>query len=716
MGARLFETFTNWSGGVVTSVFADACPPTASPRGYNSQLEDQGLGQAGVRKRRGFSVVNVTPTTSSSAIIGQAEFKELETDGTFTRAHLGITAAGQLVQRNSDDTLTSLAAAATFVATTSAFPDFAEANNCIFIVNGTNAKKWNGTALTGIGITAPAAAPGATGGAAGNMSGVWDIAIAYKNSGTGHVSSRSAYASTTNLSSQLTTVTWTASTDAQVDEVVIYVRKGTLSSQFWQATTAANATETANINISDATFLAYVTIAPTTISNDPPPSGIKYACYHKGRMFFATDTTVYWSKAHEPESFNLQTDYEPINLKDGQKITGLLSKGDVLIIFKTDSTWGIFGDSPQSWVISPIYEDIGNVSHRSIVRAEGYVGWWSQTYGPQLTVDFGGRPRQIGNELISETIGPANLDYSQLSLVAGVYDALGQRILWAVPELNATANTLILPFSTNLLSWESNKWDPMVVSSWGVADDADGQPKVYLGGAYGQFFKWDDAESDGMRSTLTDAVTPCAKTGTFTATSTSQSSISLTASAVLDTEGSGLVGRRITVVDSNIRQVATVRPQITTNTTTTLTLDVPITGLTVASAYSVYIGGPAFEWDTKWGNYGDPWSKKRYEYLFVHMKTTSSAVNAYLEMAFTFDTAAGALRDESFDTDAPSATWDSDLWDSSVWGTFGAMMKRIRIGRTGREYRLRVRQLEPDKQLSLLKVGVQAERLGTRLG
>lgn len=690
----LYQVQENWAGGVNTSGQPDAIGDDSSPRARNTALAFISKGRAVMQKRRGMSTMNASPTGGSNpAVIGQREFRKLAS-GVFTNYHVLVTNVGRVETISTNGTVTNISTALT---TGDLYPDFATANNLLFIVNGTDKKKFNGTVLQNFGITAPASAPTlADSGVAGSPNGTYEARVTFYNSATGAESSAGPTSGTVTVASKkIDFSSIPTSADSQVTSRKLYLRNTSTQANFYLATTINdNTTTTYQYNAADSTL---ITLGPDTAENNPPPSGIKYLATHRSRLFAADDTTLYYSKVLFPEAFD--PDFtESVNPNDGQKITAIHAAHDVLIIFKSSSMYVLVGDDPNDWSIRLVDSDIGCVSHRSVVTVEGRTYFWSEQ-GPMVW-DGEGKPVPIGLPYIASTISADNLGFVSLSIICAAPDLTRQRVMFAVPGEGQVRNTLILPFNYRLGVWESDIWDPIDVASLGVADDANGQPWVFIGGYGGQVFKWWNADNDGVASGTT-------MSGTFVAGATSVSTIT-DAGAAFDTTGNGLKERKVTVIDSNGLQVGSIRPHITSNTATSVTLHVSVTGLTIGATYTYTIGGPAFELDTPWNDFSLPFHKKRYEFLFIEALSTGSSVNVTCDMAFNHDTSTGMTRSLTFTTTAPSAEWGSGIWDSSSWGTQANVTTRKRVGRTGKNHRVRLRNLYPNQSVTVLKIGAQA--------
>ncbi len=695
---QVVEVLENWSDGVNTTLDADDLPPTASPRGFNSILVSVGAGTASVAKRQGMSTMNATPITASPAVIGQYVFKKLSS-GTLTAYHLLVSNARRFDLLAADGTLSEIGA--TTFTTGDLYPAFETMSNLVFIVNGTDAVKYNGTAAQTFGITRPTVGTlSASAGAAGLHNGVYELRVSYANTTSGHESSISDTATATVqvTNSALSWANIPISGDTQVNCRYLYIRNTDTMAHFYRAGTVSNNTATtATTTVLDANLII---VAPDTAENDPPLSTLISLSKHASRLFGTDGTKLYYSNSAKPEGWD-PDNYEEVNPTDGQKLVALHSAHEMLIIFKTDSIYVLDGTNPQSWEIRQVDPTVGCKAPRSIRTVEGITYWWSET-GPMMW-DGANRPIPIGDLFIRTTINATNLNYAQFALVVAEVDYNNQTVIFAVPGASATRNTILLPWNYRLGKWEATKWDPMDVCSMTSVEDAAGKPWVMMGGYAGQVFKWWNATNDGVISGTT--------TGTFVASAASHSTITDNTASFLNTGGK-LIERKVTVLTAAGQPVTTTRPYITTNNGTVLTLSAAITGLTTNATYTYIVGGPDFQWDTGWSVLGLPFHRKRFHYLYSQLEAATAAV--YVDLAFNYDTGAGQTKSLSFT--APSADPGVVLWDSASHGTSTNVNARTRIGRTGTAWKVRYRQHSPGVDVVLLKTGVSAEVMTDKLG
>jgi hypothetical protein len=673
------DAIRNFIGGVVTSEKADQIPSNASPRGRNSYLASIGPEAAVVSKRRGFSTINSTKA-AASAVTGQFQYKRLSS-GTFTRYHLVVLDDGRIGTLASDPggagTYTSIT---TGIFTGSTPCDFAAAQNLAFIVNGTAQKKYDGTNLRNFGITAPATAPSLATGAAGTPSGTYEARVTYVNSSTGHESSAGTTSATVTVVAQkIEFSSIPTSSDAQVDTRKVYLRNTSTQANFYLATTINdNTTTTYSYNQADTLL---VTLGPNSTENNPPPTTVKYLTYHRSRMFAADDNTLYYSQIELPEAFDPDFN-EPVDAQNSQKIKGLASFNDVLVVLKERSMYGIFGVDPDSWSVRLLSADIGCTSHRSITIKEGVMYWWSHL-GPVMWTGEG-FPEPIGLPTLSGTINNTTLDASQYTNVVAASLEQAQLILFSVSDNGDTTNTRTLAWSWRARRWVTDGWNGLEIASLAVVEDNSNRRWTYFGNPNGQVFRFWDTDTDGVPSGTV--------TGTFTAGGTSITTIT---SSGFYTTGDALAYRFVTVEDSNGDLVA--QRRISSNTATVLTLASSITGLTSGATYTFHVGGPCWEWDTKWTDADAPMVKKRFYWFFL--KTEDSAATIRVSLYTDFNDA--IQRRHSFSTNST---------------TKSVLPKRLRAAFSGTNWKARIANRAADAPCTLYEVGMMGDALSSKLG
>lgn len=683
MATIIQDIIDNFSMGVITSSAPNQAAKQSSPRALNSYLAEAGPFGAAAATRRGCTTVNAA-AVAASPIHAQFQYRRLSS-GAYTRYHLLFTVGGGLYYVASDPSgngaYTTISASA-FTASKPR-PEVVQANNMVFAVNGTDAKKLRETTLETFGIAEPATAPTIAAGAAGTPSGTYEARVTFYNSNSGHESSAGPTSSSASVASQQISFTNVpVSADTQVTHRYIYLRNtATMANFYYAGQIADNSTTTFTFNAADSTL---VTKGPNTVENDPPPSGVRTLAWHRARMFAADDTKLYWSKVGFPEAFNT-LQYEYVSPNDGQKITKLFSYGDVLLVFKERSLYGLFGVDPETWQLRLLSADIGCTSVQGVVAAGTTLFWWSER-GPVRWRGIGDQISLIGQDAIRDQLLPSVLAFGEFDEVCVAADPVRELVLFGIAEFGKTRNTLILPWSYRLNCWVSSKWDPLggIASMATVLDDT-GRPWVYYGTYNGQVFRSWDTDTDGVPSGTV--------TGTVTASGTSITSIS-DAGATFYTTSAGLVERMVSLVGSDGTLVG--RRYITANTGTALTLDSAITVVN-GTTYTYHVGGPNFEWDTIQEDSGQPFTQKRYEFVYVQ---TAASSDAYSVWVFPNYATSGQRTHTSV---TPSSS------------TQELVTKRLRVAKTGATWQVRVMCRAADAPQTLYQVGCRGTTLSDHI-
>ncbi len=695
--SELLETLgtDGWPGGVIAATDASLLGPAAAAAGHNSALALSSTGVPYAQKRMGLRVVNSTPLTSVPAIIGQFNYFRIANT---TSYHVLASDDGRLTYMDSDGTVHTINNTLT---AGDHYPDFAVANDLLFIVNGSDKIKWDAATLTAFGITRPTVGSMAgAAGAAGSPSGTYALRVTYANSSTGAESSASDTAtSTVTVTNQKIDVTAVpVSADAQVDTRYIYVRNTATQTQFYRAGTIANNSGTTiTLDFVDANLTI---VAPTTDSNNPPPSGIKYLAFHQERMWAFTDTAGYYSQIGKPEAFPA-ANVEYFGKSSGQRITGAVSDHEILVVFKEDQVYGVFnGNDPAAWQVRLVSSDFGCASHRTIRTTQKWTLWWSR-HGI-IRWDGGADVDDIGMKLYGN---PSDrVDYSNIIRASACYDEGNARYIVAVPSSGSSRADLLLPFNVQLGIFESDQWDPMDAASLGEFVDSDNVPQPFLGGYKGQLFQMWQTNNDGIEP-LTTAKGTWVQSGTTATTITD-------ALATFSTTGGGLVERKVTILNDEGTIITPVRPRISSNTGTTFTLSTGLTGLTSGVTYTYIIGGPNFLWQTGWRTFNIPWTKKRYEFVYLNFKGPGLGFGSAATVNVGFDWLPETIDTKQipFNSSTSQGLWDdpTSLWDISIWDSGGSSRERHRLAQVGWAHQIRVRCPDANQPFAILYLGADS--------
>ena len=109
-----------------------------------------------------------------------------------------------------------------------------------------------------------------------------------------------------------------------------------------------------------------------------PPSNAKYITSHRNRVWIANTSAgksrLHYSALDNPEDWTTSGDagFLDIGKADGEQITGIVSVGSRLVIFKQNSTWVVKNGTPSTFVVEKISSSVGCVAPRTIVAGEKF--------------------------------------------------------------------------------------------------------------------------------------------------------------------------------------------------------------------------------------------------------------------------------------------------------------------------------------------------------
>lgn len=721
----LKDTINHWSLGVVTSGEPDREDlRNALVRGDNVMFTKIAARLATIRKRHGCTLVNSTPFANTSATAGPAivagEHYIYDNAGTEVRYTAAVNADGDVILYQDDGSSTNLTATATLASVLNTgleSPTIVTMNNRLFILDGKGGKiSVKGTSQVDWGVS-PWTITSAVAGAAGSMTGDYDLVVTLYNSQTGAESNISDVTSVTGLAAKKVDIVLPSKAVGLTHFYArLYIRKpaegpglyrilaGTGYDATAQGFPLANSgpTVSVTIDVSDANLEDYILTAPEPDSRGLPPTGIKGAAVFANRLFVHTDTDVYWSEQDMPDAFN-PINVEPIRSPKGGYINGIKTvkiddETSILSVHTGTARHQLTGSVDRStWDWSVADPELGSVSGRSIVEHDGLLFWWSTKSGPVMRDPVGGAVVYIGKELVHDQTGPEAINPAVARLICGA--GSGGRVIWAIPDPQKTRLTRMVVFNTVMRRWESTNWDPMDTACIFANYDTSARAFITFGNYNGQVFRLLKSSNDGVRAGTNQ--------GTFVAASDNILSITDLAAA-FDTTGAGLIERKVTILNAEGLVHGEVRPYITANTSTGLTLSELITGLTVGETYTYLIGGPDFSIETYWWNMGEAFKKKRFDFLYLQFRADSGVSQIIINTAFSYDPLNNL---EVTSLDFTSEHWDTAFWDLAYWDSVAILNRKISLIKVGVNARVQMRNPYPDQGFEVLKIGLLAREL-----
>lgn len=252
---------------------------------------------------------------------------------------------------------------------------FEDVANILYWVDGKNAKKWNGSTVTNLGIVAPVTAPTLSfvSGSLSPLSG-YTYGYCYRNSTDGTLSSMSpASASTGPLTSKNIDLSGDRCTDPQCDKIQIY-RTLDGGSEFNFLAEIANPVS-GTWSFTDSTAdsgLNTDIIAPVAGVNDPPPTGASLIVWHAGRLWVASGNVVYFSAGPDCTNGN-GTEAWPIgnNFAVPGDILGMAPANGALILFTKDNAWVITGTDSSTFAAPILWQAGFGIASRNSLTFDG---------------------------------------------------------------------------------------------------------------------------------------------------------------------------------------------------------------------------------------------------------------------------------------------------------------------------------------------------------
>ncbi len=710
---------------MVLALEGDEIPNNALTRAYNTAFRSESGGKTAIGTRPGLDTINDTPLTDSPAILRGIPYSY--DDGTQHQNYTAIIGNdGKLYYKEPDDDMSGvLAPPANFpYASGLAFTagnyliDGAVMNNSLFLVN-TNGERRSliGTTYEPFGLSpiATVAVAAAATGSAGMPAETYSISVTSYDDDPDEESSSSTPASVTLLAGERIKIdiTPTASETAQYPYWRVYLRRNTTQSNLLRVLVLENvggttivtdgnipiATTTVYVDLSAAQIAAHVLSAPSITENNQPPTSVRFVESFAGRLLLADRRNIYWSNLGKPRGFP-PTNTEEIETGEGDEVTGLHKFSDeICLIFTKTATLGLFGDDPQNWVLRPIDNSTGCVSHMSVVDYDKKAGWWSQEHGP---VEFDGvRIKETADDYLGKLYVVDGVEKSRLNFIVAGRQPEKDRLVYGFTLDGSSRNDVSISYNYKVGRWESDLWDGIDPSAMFTAYDEDGVQRLFVGSYAGQLFKYNgNTKNDGIVSgtVLVENWIPSAATTSV-----------IQGTGFYNSNGK-LVERKVTVVDSENRPVA--RRRITSNTSTALTITPALTGLAIGGSYTVHVGGPDVRLYSKWYDFDMPFNRKRIDRLYLHARSSGESVEVQVATQVNFvdevDDIADALT-------LGGGLWDAGIWDSAEWAGSPSIKRRLAIFRTAHAFRVVILHPQTNEDFVFTKLSALARVLDDRI-
>jgi hypothetical protein len=710
MGEILTPIFESWTEGCNTSIQPDDLPPNAFPRGRNVALKNLGTGKAVVACRPGFLMFTPSTLVTSTYAINARGLFELNTwvAGTgSTAAHytpsliapVAYSTTGAIVRytwTGDSSSCVTITSGASILGTETHW-GFENVQGLGILGNGLATFMTDGTTIATAGVTRPTlgTATTITSTSTGLHNGTYAGRVTFGISSIGFESSASDDTSTT-VTVTNASIAWAGlplSSNPFVDRRYLYVRNTASQANYYRVGTITdNTSTTATTSALDANN---TTIAPSTTVADPPLATCHIFAWFRNRLFASDGRLLYWSGLNKGFGFDSLSSGTFIGTDD-QKITSLVIHNDTLLIMKERAVYALVGDAPSSWVIRVAIPDIGSKG-KAFAQAEGSLYWQSERGPMRWTGD--GEPVQIGLPFISGTL---TTDYGAINDTVALigHDEQNQRILFTFTTLLGEGlGQTTLPYNYRLNRWESDGWDPCIITAWGftTTPKLSGHRTTLCADNYGKVYQMSQA-SVGYDGCSLTALGMTTRDGTV---SVAGGASTVTCTGAFSTSYL-LLGHSVSFTDTAGEMVA--RRYIIAANANTITLNAVVTADgTYTQTCAYHIAQTAIEWDSPWTDLGHTFEKKRFEYCYLLFDATTIAIPLLVEMT---------LDGDDTGTHQTQVSTDPKPTNSLIHVT----PRRVRIGRTGRIWRARITATQAAGEFLLMSVGLRAELLSDKLG
>lgn len=154
------------------------------------------------------------------------------------------------------------------------------------------------------------------------------------------------------------------------------------------------------------------------------------------------------------------------------------------------------------------------------------------------------------------------------------------------------------------------------------------------------------------------------------------------------------------------------RRRITANTTTQITISSAWDSIP-NTTYTYVIGAPQFEVDTPWTPSGDLFLKKRYEFFFSELISQDSGVAVDVDFFKSMNDDL-PVKTITLPVGVAGGTYDAatSIYDTTKFATTALSITKSRMAFVAKAWKARVRNCQPDQDITIYVLGAQSVPLG----
>lgn len=301
-----------------------------------------------------------------------------------------------------------------FTKSTSAQTFFQSVGNQLFLGDGVDLKKWDGTTVTNWGIVAPSTAPTITYPAGSlNITSGYQYGYCFKSSSTLHISTMSPISDNTGKRTGVAvSLAGDRSTDPQVDKIQIYRTTDGPGADYEllaEINNPVSGTWTYTDTAADSALNADI-LAPQALANNPPPAGLVNLTYHASRLWGSVGNIVYYSGGPDTTNGSGNESWPPLNnFPFPSPVTRLVPYSGVLLVFTTNCLWAIYGSDSTTFFDKKYQEGLGLLSYNALdVEGSEIFMFTADRQFVQISPSAGMSEVGFGIADLLETISPAS--------------------------------------------------------------------------------------------------------------------------------------------------------------------------------------------------------------------------------------------------------------------------------------------------------------------
>lgn len=189
-------------------------------------------------------------------------------------------------------------------------------------------------------------------------------------------------------------------------------------------------------------------------------------------------STVYWSRIGEPEGVEPEF-FAEFRTNDGDRITALKQYSGALLAFKERSFHRITGDNPDNFLLQEVSDQYGCLSNRAVATFQDLC-WFLDSKG---VVEYNGSNVKMASNKIEPIIQSMNTLAAKDNAAALHVKDLNE-VWFAIPTNGATLNNLVIAYDYLADAW--TKYEGVNVSSLWLGRGAVGTRQPIFGGYRGE--------------------------------------------------------------------------------------------------------------------------------------------------------------------------------------------------------------------------------------